>query len=58
MSEIKCVSCINRILCPVMGRSCDGYNDLDLFRGYLMMLAPKTDWNTILGNIKKLQQEG
>lgn len=51
-----CENCISRLICPVAGRACDGYNSPGLFKGLLKMLAPNTDWDRVLSGVEEVRK--
>lgn len=43
MKDKTCNTCVSRLLCPLRGyrQVCDGYNDEDVFWGFLYMMFPQ-----------------
>ena len=39
----KCKNCVSRLICPLIGTLCAGYNDEGLFWGLLKMNFPFND---------------
>ena len=51
-----CENCVSRLICPVAGRACEGYNSAQVFRALLSVLTPNADWAKLLSGVKEIQK--
>lgn len=48
-----CENCISRLICPVAGRACAGYNSEATFKRLLIRLACHINWDAVLLSVKE-----
>lgn len=48
-----CENCVSRLICPIAGRACMGYNSEELFKGLLKQFAYDVNWDAVLLSIKE-----
>lgn len=49
----SCSTCVNKLLCPIIGRPCAGHDSVKLFKSLLTQYAPGVDWDIMLDEIKE-----
>ena len=48
-----CETCVSRLICPVAGRACAGYNSENVFKGLLKQWAYTINWDAVLLSVKE-----
>lgn len=58
MNDKTCANCVSRLLCPLKGHRqvCDGYNDEDVFWGFLSMIFPQANFPQMKYALEKINE--